>query len=68
MKIELTEHEHCFGIDLTPESMEDQVLLARLAVNGTKEIRALSVYANKDLTMSASVVIGKRRKPDSRLS
>ena len=67
MKIELREHAGCFGFELVPETMEDQALLARLAVNHTKVVRSVCVNAHADLAMTASVVLGKRRNAKSSL-
>lgn len=51
-----------------PESIEDYALLARLAINGTKEVRSIHVSAYTDLTMYGAVVIGKRKQPKSLLT
>lgn len=67
MKVDIEEYEGCFSIDFTPETVEDAVMLVRLKTNGIKEVRSIYVHAHKDLSMSGSVVIGKRKQPDSRL-
>lgn len=61
MKAELTEYGGCFSLDLKPESMEEQVLMARLGLGHKKELRSVNVYAYSNKTIGASVVIGKRK-------
>lgn len=67
MKVEFKEHGGCFAFELEPETMADAAQLARLAVNGTKEVRSISVNAYRDLTMSGTVVLGKLKNDKSNL-
>lgn len=67
MKLEIHEYDGCFSYEIEPESMKDQVMLARLAKNATKELRSFSVFVQSDLTMCASLVVGKRKNTESAL-
>jgi len=63
MLIKVEEYEGCFGLDLTPETQEDIIVLVRLGINKTKELRGVFVDAYNDKTLSASIVIGKKKNP-----
>lgn len=65
MKIQITEHEGCFGLDITPESMAEAALLTRLALNATKEVRSLDTTAAGSGDFNTWIVFGKRRRPTS---
>ena len=68
MKIRLAEHGGCFSFEMEAETLADAAQLARLAVNGVKQVRGIYVHARTDLTMDATVVIAKRRRADSSLT
>lgn len=67
MKVEFTEYDHAITISLTPETVEDAVQLARLAINSNKQIHHIAVYANKDGTMDANVSLKKNRNVSNKL-
>lgn len=62
VKVEVREYEGCFGIDLTPETIEEAALLIRLGINGTLELRSLNAAAHSSGRIDASLVIGKRKQ------
>lgn len=62
MKITLTEHEGCFAFSMEAEGLRDAALLTRLAINKTKELRSLDVFANPDGSFTGSCVLGKVNK------
>jgi hypothetical protein len=65
MQAKLSEFQGCFAIELIPETIEDASFLTRMSVNSTGELRTCSAYAYSDGTFSASIVIRKRKRPDS---
>lgn len=67
MIFELVEHVGCFSMDMRAETVAEAAQLARLKMNGTKEMRGIYAYADKDGTFSGSVVIGKSKKVTSEL-
>lgn len=67
MLLKVHEYGGCFEFEMNPETPEEYVLLARMSRNHTKELRSLYVWANADLTMSASLVLGKRKQAESAL-
>mgnify|MGYP001214759683 FL=1 len=67
MIFELQEYDGCFSMDMRAETVAEAAQLARLKMNGTKEMRGIYVYADKDGTFSGSVVIGKSKKDTSEL-
>lgn len=62
MKVQLSEYEGCFSVDLTAETMQDAVALARLGMNATKEMRSLGTYATTADGFTGSIVIGKQHR------
>jgi hypothetical protein len=62
MKIELHEYEGCFSFDLTAESVADAALIARLAVNATKDVRGCSAHASEDGEFTGAFTVGKRKE------
>jgi hypothetical protein len=67
MKIDLIEYNGCFSLDLIPETVGDAARILRLAKNGIKEVRGINAHALKSDEILCSVVIGKRRRPDSKI-
>jgi hypothetical protein len=65
MKVALDEYEGCFGIVLTPETLEDAAKILRMGMNGTKEVRNVSADVYPDNTLYGYVTIGKRKQPTS---
>lgn len=61
MKAELHDHGGCFEFALTPESMAEMAMMAKFAINHTKEIRSIYVYVCEG-NLSGSVVLGSRRE------
>ena len=54
-------------MDMKAETVAEAAQLARLKMNGTKEMRGIYVYADKDGTFSGSGVIRKAKKDTSEL-
>lgn len=67
MQINFEEHDGCFAFKMTPETVADTAKIARLKINGTKNIRGIYASFYKDGTVSGSVVIGKRRQPKAEM-
>ena len=67
MKVKVEEFDGCFSIDMEPETVAEAAILLRVAINGKKEVRGIYCSAYTDLTMSASVVIGKRKDTSSQI-
>ena len=67
MKIELTEHEGCFGFEMTAENMQDAALLVRFGTDGTKDVRHISATVGKDGAFAAALVIGKHKNANNYL-
>ena len=67
MQVKFYEYDGCFGIDLTPETGEEIIQLVRLGLNKTKELSGIYVNAYRDKTLSASIVIGKKKRDTSLL-
>ena len=69
MKAELTEHEGCFAIELEAETVVEAALIARFAINHTKEIRGTGGRVDKPIgqesCFSAYIVVGKRKDAGS---
>jgi hypothetical protein len=63
MKAELKELNGCFSLDIEPETMEEQVALARLAINRTKNRTEVYVDAYSDNVLTASIIMSKKSKP-----
>ncbi len=61
MKLEFNEHQGCFEFSMTPETLEDCAMLARFALNCTKEVRSIGATAYRDKSMAGHLVLGKRR-------
>ena len=67
MKAKLIECNGCFDLGLIPENEQEIVQLVRLAINKTQRIRTY-VEAYNDLSLSASVVFGKKRNTTSTIN
>ena len=65
MKIQFTEHEGCFEISLTAETMQEAAGLVRFGMNRTNEIRSAGADVYKDGTFGSNVVFGKSKKANS---
>lgn len=65
MKANFTEHNGCFGLDLTPENDVEKNGLIRFAMNRTEELRFGETFVNQDGTVSASLVYGKSKRASS---
>jgi len=61
MRCELIEHEGCFDIEMTAETMDEATRLARFGMASTKELRSKGVIARKDGTMIGYIVFGLRK-------
>lgn len=68
MKIAFMEHDGCFSLDLTAETVQDAAHLARLGLTAKKEVRLIHAYPDGDGTFTASVVIGKSTIKSSTIS
>jgi len=62
MKIELHEYSGCFSFDMVAETVADASLLARLKMNGKKEVRGIYASAYDDGTFTGTINIGKARQ------
>lgn len=62
MKVELIEHEGCFEIALTAETLADGAQLVRFGSGRLKEIRSLSVQAYGGGGIGAGIVFGKSKR------
>lgn len=67
MIIELTEHEGCFGFEMTAENMQDAALLVRFGVDGTKEVRHISATVDQGGAFAAALVMGKAKQANNYL-
>ena len=67
MKCRVNEYSHCFDIELTAETLAEAILLARLGVNRTKELRCCDVSAMREGPMYGYIVIGKRAREQSEI-
>jgi hypothetical protein len=67
MKVEVTEYQGCFSIDLSAETIAEAAKLTRLGMNSTKELRGLDAYASENGTFTASCVVAKARKATSQI-
>jgi len=65
MKVTLTELGQCFELNLTAETMEDQLALVRLGLNVTKERPSVTVGAYKSSGICASIRLGARAQTTS---
>jgi hypothetical protein len=65
VKVEICEHDACFSIDLTAESVADAAILARMSMNRTTELRSCEADAFKDGVFGGYIVIGKRKNDKS---
>lgn len=62
MKTTFNEFKGCFSIDFEAETVADAAFIARLKLNGIKELRGIHANAYKDGTVFGSVIIGKRKQ------
>jgi hypothetical protein len=65
MKIILVEHDGCFGFDCIAENLADAARCVRFGMAATKTIRHLGAFANRDGTVTASIVLGKPKDMNS---
>jgi hypothetical protein len=64
VKVVLYECERSFGMEFTPETMQDAALLVRFALNATKDVRGIDTVASSDGVFTGYVVLGKRKNSD----
>jgi hypothetical protein len=62
MQVKLTEFSRCFGIDLVPDTMEEQALLIKFGMNATKEVKNLATTVHVDNKIFSWFVLGKRKQ------
>ena len=65
MKIEFSEHDGCFAVDMSAETMEEAAKLARFGMNRTSEIRHCSAYVSAQGEFSASIIFGKSKRANN---
>lgn len=65
MKITFTEHDGCFAIELSAETMPEAAALTRFGMNRTDEIRHATAYVNADGSFNASIVFAKSRRANN---
>jgi hypothetical protein len=62
MKFELSEHDGCFAINMTAETIQDAATLVRLGMNTTRELRSLSASVNQAGVFEAFAVFAKHKR------
>jgi len=62
MKTTITEFEQTFSIELSPETVEDVSVLARMSLNSTKKLSNVSTTFFRDGKSVSYVYIIKRKK------
>lgn len=65
MKAVFEEHDGCFAIHLTAESMEEAAVLVRFGMNRTDSINSCSTMVAKTGEFGTSVVLGKSKRADA---
>jgi len=68
VKCEVTEYPGFFGVELTPETIEEAAVLIRLGMNATRELRYVGAAARSDKTIDASITIGKAKRGASAIA
>ena len=64
MKSTMYEHDGSFEFTFEAESVADAAMLARFALNATKDIQYLDATAYKDGTFTGYLRLGKRMRPN----
>lgn len=67
MIVKFNEYNGCFNINLIPKNKEETIQLVRLGINKTKELKRIYVDAYNDKTLEAFIVIGKKKKPITKI-
>lgn len=62
MRAHIQEHEGCFTIDVTAETLAEAALLVRIARDATKDIRHFSTTPHKNGESGTFITLGKRRR------
>jgi hypothetical protein len=62
MKTTFTEHEGCFSIEMTAETKEDVIALARFGINVTKKVQLCAASFFQDGDAHGSIILGKRKQ------
>ena len=62
MKFELKEHEGCFAIEMTAESLEEAARLVRMGMNTTMNLRSLQTLISREGQFEAYAVFAKNRR------
>ena len=62
MKVQVTEHDGCFGVCLTAETLPEAALLTRLGMNRTNELRHAHTTASKEGQFEFNLCFGKHKR------
>lgn len=61
MKVLVSEHDGCFGVDLTAETMQEAATLVRMGMNRTEEVHHAAASAGKGGEFGFCLVFGKAK-------
>lgn len=65
MKIQFSEHEGCFAIDLEAENMTEAAALVRFGLNRTDKLNHVSARVNQNGTFTGTVIFAKSKRANN---
>ena len=65
MKVEFSEHDGCFSIELMAETMEEAAKLVRFGMNRKAEVQHCTTNVNSSGSFEAGIVFGKSKRANN---